>query len=702
MTGFDLLVCPRSGQRLRLETLEEDGHGVRFGILHSDSGHYPVVHGIPIFLDGHERVVELLRAGRMQEATASAVLSDLPPSRRQRVVQALATAAGGRAGAACASWLDRRGQAEAARAIFRSDGSVSTDGVLRLVYLDSAGRSVDAYNYFNYRFSSPRHLVALSCVDALPPLTGPVLDVGCGAGHMTWALQTQLVDRRIVAVDKAFSLVLAARELLGPDPLLACADAASLPFDSASFSLVFASDVLSFITPKWQVARELVRLLGADGWLMLTSLKNSLQRHVYEGEPLPPDGWRRLVGDLDACLYPDTLILRRYLDRLGLPRRSGITEEAVRDSRMVSLVATNGAWHLREDRRFGTWPHGRGRLGVNPLYRPAGPAPDGGVRYERAFPPGAYAADNPEMVDYLPAGFVLPAGALDQGEGPIEPLLSSLGVLGLPAAAIPPPPTPPGRRRLARRALDRLLRSAARVGWHPPVRITDGVARGLRISLRQASADYSRGTNELPVQEALAARLEPGAVFYDVGSNIGFFAMIAARLVGASGRVYAFEPVPANAECIRANARRNHLANLEVVQAAVGSTTGTARLHLTRHPGGATLSEDLPTDCTSAIDVPLISLDDLVKAQRAEPPTVVKIDVEGFELDVLAGMEHLLDAYRPVVIFELDDAEPAGLERKIATLGQAFAEHDYALEALAPSYVEDAWNVAHAVAAPAR
>lgn len=261
--------------------------------------------------------------------------------------------------------------------------------------------------------------------------------------------------------------------------------------------------------------------------------------------------------------------------------------------------------------------------------------------------------------------------------------------------------TPGGRveRSLGRRARSGWIRGAAKVGWHPSVRITSGVGEGLRISLRQASADYTQGTNELPVQEAMAARLRPGGVFYDVGSNIGFFAMIAARLVGPGGKSYAFEPVPANAACIRANAGRNKLANLVVLEVAVGSQSGTAPLLLTRHPGGATLSTaDAPGDATTAIEVPVASLDALVEERRVEPPTVVKIDVEGLELEVLAGMAHILEVHRPTVIFELDDARPEGLAQKGEVLRDAFDRRGYDVEPLATSYAEAEWHVAHAVA----
>ena len=83
------------------------------------------------------------------------------------------------------------------------------------------------------------------------------------------------------------------------------------------------------------------------------------------------------------------------------------------------------------------------------------------------------------------------------------------------------------------------LSSGSRIGT-----LSIGVGAGLRIDPSTSNPDYATGANELPVQQALAQYLSPGAVFYDVGANIGFLTIIGARLVEPHGRVYAFEPVP--------------------------------------------------------------------------------------------------------------------------------------------------------------
>ncbi len=245
-----------------------------------------------------------------------------------------------------------------------------------------------------------------------------------------------------------------------------------------------------------------------------------------------------------------------------------------------------------------------------------------------------------------------------------------------------------------------VARAARRRGWDLPVTVDSGVGKGLRLRLRHASADYHLGTNELPVQLALRNLLREGDVFYDVGGNIGFFSLISARLVG-SGHVYAFEPVIENATCIQANAALNRLENVRVMCAAVGAESGNARLLLTRHPGGSTIAEDAPSpDFLSYRPVPVVAIDDLVASKLARPPSVVKIDVEGGELDVLRGMRATMAAHGPFIVCELDDAREEGLVAKLDNLRSWLKSSHYELVVLPRAYPGGAWHVLHVLAAP--
>lgn len=242
-----------------------------------------------------------------------------------------------------------------------------------------------------------------------------------------------------------------------------------------------------------------------------------------------------------------------------------------------------------------------------------------------------------------------------------------------------------------------------RFGSRPAeVTVKGGVGDGLVMGTAHASADYADGTNELPVQEAIRDSLAPGCVFYDVGANVGFFGLIAARIVGAEGAVYAFEPLPHVAAEARANAERNGLANVEVLEVAASDREGTASLVVTEHPGGATLSEtDVGDDAVGRVTVRTVRLDDLVGAGTVRPPHAVKIDVEGVELAVVEGLRRTLTEHRPVLVCELDAATRERADEKVGGITEVLGDLGYVVRALPASYEGSGWHVVHVVASPA-
>ena len=217
--------------------------------------------------------------------------------------------------------------------------------------------------------------------------------------------------------------------------------------------------------------------------------------------------------------------------------------------------------------------------------------------------------------------------------------------------------------------------------------IRDGVGKGLHFNPYRSSGAYLSGRNELPVQETLAAHLKRGDVFYDIGANVGFFSIIASRLVGADGSVYAFEPVAVNVACIQRNVRANQLSNVTVIQKAIAATSGMVDIHLTGHPGGATLtSAGHPGDTYATTRVESAFIDELLDYNQIAPPDMVKIDVEGAEIDVLRGMARALAKFHPVVVFEIDDMDPERLAHKREACTDILRGFGYSIQLLDNSY----------------
>ncbi len=173
------------------------------------------------------------------------------------------------------------------------------------------------------------------------------------------------------------------------------------------------------------------------------------------------------------------------------------------------------------------------------------------------------------------------------------------------------------------------------------VTIHSGLAAGMRWRRHHRYVNgYWIGNYELPIQEALGRLLAPGGVFYDVGANAGFFSLLAAKRVGAAGRVYAFEPLGENLASLREQVEVNALEQVEVVEGAVGASTGTAELSFAPGQNSEAHLGDPRGAGERTMTVPVTTLDDFVAAHRR--PTLVKIDVEGAEIAVLAGAARLV------------------------------------------------------------
>jgi FkbM family methyltransferase len=193
------------------------------------------------------------------------------------------------------------------------------------------------------------------------------------------------------------------------------------------------------------------------------------------------------------------------------------------------------------------------------------------------------------------------------------------------------------------------------------LRISAGLGKGLWVHLDpRFEMEYADGKYEPRIQEALSLHLRPGSVLYDVGGHIGIVSMFAAQLVGHEGAVFAFEADSENVGRIQENVRRNKLDQIRVVPCAVWSSAGHLRFERasaqsSRNQGAIATGPPVGSDKT--IEVEAIALNDF--AQTHPAPTLIKIDVEGAEADVLRGSEEIFARSKPVLICEVHHGQAA-------------------------------------------
>jgi len=132
--------------------------------------------------------------------------------------------------------------------------------------------------------------------------------------------------------------------------------------------------------------------------------------------------------------------------------------------------------------------------------------------------------------------------------------------------------------------------------------------------------------------------LEPGATFVDVGANLGVYSMIAAHVVGSSGRVVAFEPTPQARSLLEAAKERNGFTGLVIRREALADHIGEADLFFDAQTELASLSKST-SGTTKSIRVPLTTLDAVHAEMDLSATSLIKLDAEGAEESILRGAE---------------------------------------------------------------
>ncbi len=163
------------------------------------------------------------------------------------------------------------------------------------------------------------------------------------------------------------------------------------------------------------------------------------------------------------------------------------------------------------------------------------------------------------------------------------------------------------------------------------------------------------GNHEPETIQAFAALLAPGMTVIDLGANIGQYTLVAARRVGPRGRVYAFEPTPSLAEHARRNLELNGLDNATVHSVAVSDAPGRVTLHIIE--AGEPNMNSIVNGCSDpkGLEVPTVTLDGFAADQSLRAVDVIKMDIEGAELQALRGADTLLTgADPPVLVLELN------------------------------------------------
>jgi FkbM family methyltransferase len=175
--------------------------------------------------------------------------------------------------------------------------------------------------------------------------------------------------------------------------------------------------------------------------------------------------------------------------------------------------------------------------------------------------------------------------------------------------------------------------------------------------LRRTFRGYIRTAKEPLTTRLFKEVIRPGQRVADFGANIGYFTLLAARLVGPAGRVFAFEPEPRNFACLSRNITLNGCGHVTAFDQAAWHTAGVLKLYRAneRDTGAHTLREahamwyfDAPRG-GAFVEVETVVPDDLLANEA--PIDVVKMDIEGAEMGALLGMAKTIDRSPGLILF---------------------------------------------------
>jgi FkbM family methyltransferase len=172
-----------------------------------------------------------------------------------------------------------------------------------------------------------------------------------------------------------------------------------------------------------------------------------------------------------------------------------------------------------------------------------------------------------------------------------------------------------------------------------------------------------------PGAQAIYRRfVKSGDTVYDLGANTGLHSLLFSRLVGDSGQVFAFEPVPTNIDLIDSTIKLNGIRNITIIPKAISHIGGYVEFHLADNKKQGFIARVGDTGTT--MKVAATSLDEFVES-GAPAPSFVKIDVEGEEGQVLRGFSKTINICRPILSIELHSPD------QDLAVGSFLAERNY-------------------------
>lgn len=183
--------------------------------------------------------------------------------------------------------------------------------------------------------------------------------------------------------------------------------------------------------------------------------------------------------------------------------------------------------------------------------------------------------------------------------------------------------------------------------------------------------------------------LKKGFYAFDVGANIGCHTLILSSLVGENGKVIAIEPHPKIFERLIKNLSINRITNVKALQCALSDISGNSILYSVaeRNPNKGISSLGFLPGNQNKIQVQCKTLDEIMVEENISKLDIIKIDVEGYEYNVLIGAKNTIKKFRPYILFEYDEIIWNRVSNDFNSVKIFFLELNYSLYVVKNGYI---------------
>ena len=148
--------------------------------------------------------------------------------------------------------------------------------------------------------------------------------------------------------------------------------------------------------------------------------------------------------------------------------------------------------------------------------------------------------------------------------------------------------------------------------------------------------------------------IKPGSNVIDIGANFGWYSVLFSQLVGVSGKVFSFEPIPETYEELNSNVKLNSCKNIKTFNFALGNEERSVNFGVPEFDGSSGCVSQF-IKCKKQVQISMRKLDEIIEEQNITNIDFIKADIEGGELNMLLGSEKILNKFKPDIMIEIVD-----------------------------------------------